>query len=140
VSDENLPPDPPTDDSPRRRAGLSYAPPYDPSKEMDPTSAPVIETPKQVRREDFDFFRKRIALQAFYGRLLIFTLLFVAMLVNIVLTLQSKDDIILNINETRAHASTFEDGVQRELLHLHKKVDELEAEVRTLSEAAAKAE
>ncbi len=82
-------------------AGLSYAPPYDRSKEFDPKQAEVIASPEAVRREDFDFFRKRLEKQATLGRIVLIVLLLLAVGANLILTLQAQNVVIENINQAR---------------------------------------
>lgn len=82
-------------------AGLSYAPPYDKSKEFDPKKAEVITSPEAIRREDFDFFRKRIEQQAAMGRMLLIVVLLLAVGANILLTLRTQDIVIDNVNQAR---------------------------------------
>ncbi len=110
-------------------AGLSYAPAYDKSKEFDPASAEVIPTKEIVRREDFDFFRKRMEKQAAMGRMLLIVVLLCAVGANIWLTLRTQDIVIDNVNQARHDQTVLDERLLQQVNALQTQVETLEAEL-----------
>ena len=106
---------------------MSFAPPYDPSQELDPSKAPVVNTPEPLRREDFEYFRQQIERNARYARLALMVAVVALLLGNIWLTRQSTADIIQNIDLDRGHQSNFEDGVDSRLAKIEQRLAAMEA-------------
>ena len=113
-------------------AGLTYAPPYDPSQEMDPNDAPVLKTKTPMRREDFEYFRRQMERKAMFGRAALLLVVFTLLLANIWLTRRSTSDIIMNINEDRLHQSDIDDQLQQHLTLIKQRLDVLEAQSQRL--------
>lgn len=114
------------------RVGLTYAPPYDPSQEIDPRAAPVVESKDVLSKGDFEYFRQQMERTSMYGRIGVVLVVFVLLLANIWLTRQSTTDIVWNIDQARLHQSEFEDGVQRQLIAMERKLGEIEEQNEAL--------
>ncbi len=109
------------------QAGMSFAPPYDPSQELDPSKAPVVSTPEPLRREDFVYFRQQIERNARYARLALMVAVVALLLANIWLTRQSTSNIIQNIDLDRDHQSSFEDGVDSRLNKIEQRLTAIDS-------------
>jgi hypothetical protein len=123
-------------------AGLSYAPQYDKSKEFDPNQAEVIPTKEVMKREDFDFFRRRMERQASVGRLILIVAVLIAVGGNIWLTLGTQDIVIENVNQARHDQALLDERLVVQVSSLEAKIEaltqQLEAAMATHgSEAAA---
>lgn len=106
-------------------AGLSYAPAYDKSKEFDPDQAEVIPTKQVMKREDFDFFRRRMEKQASMGRLLLIVVLLIAVGANIMLTLNTQEIVIDNVNQARSDQAALDEGLVVQVKALEQQVTAL---------------
>jgi len=116
-------------------AGLSYAPAYDKSKEFDPKEAEVIPSKEIMRREDFDYFRKRMEKQAAMGRMLLIVVLLIAVGANIWLTLKTQDIVIENVNQARHDQADLDEQVVLQVSALAAKIEALEAQLAAIGDA-----
>lgn len=116
-------------------AGLSYAPAYDQSREFDPAQAEVIPSKETLKREDFDFFRKRMEQQANMGRLLLIVVLLIAVGANIWLTLHTRNMVMDNVNQARHDQALLDEQLLVQLEALGNKVDALEHRLSSTIEA-----
>ncbi len=124
-----------SDEQNQNGAGLSYAPAYDQSKEFDPAKAEVIASKEAVRREDFDFFRRRMEQQASMGRVLLIAVLLVAVGVNIWLTLRTQDIVIDNVNQARNDQALLDEHLLIQVQAMGAKVDALELRLASTIDA-----
>jgi hypothetical protein len=116
-------------------AGLSYAPPYDQTKEFDPKQAEVITSPEAVRREDFDFFRKRIEKQASMGRMLLIVVLLLAVGANLLLTLRTQEIVIDNVNQARHDQSVLDERLLAKVNAMDAQLGLLGQQIEALQQA-----
>jgi hypothetical protein len=114
------------------QAGLSYAPPYDKSQEFDPDKAEVITTPETVKPEDFEYFRERMEKQGSLLRVLVVTVLIIAVGTNMLLTLRSQRMVVQNINQARADQVDLDERLVGELEALNQRVRSLEATIAAM--------
>jgi uncharacterized protein HemX len=117
------------------QAGLSYAPPYDKTKEFDPTSAEVITTPEAIKPEDFEFFRKRIEKQAAMGRMLLIVVLLLAVGANLLMTLRTQDLVIDNVNQARHDQAQLDERLLTKVTAIETQVGALAQQLEALSQA-----
>ena len=117
-------------------AGLSFAPPYDASQEIDPAKAPVVETAAPMRREDFEYFRQRMEKKAMLGRVVLFASVLLLLLFNLWLTQRGTEDVVHNVDESRLHQSEFEDSVNAQLNQIESALSTIQLQQRVLMEKA----
>ncbi len=122
------------------QAGLSYAPPYDQSKEFDPAKAEVITTPEVVKPEDFEYFRQRMEKQGSLLRALVVTVLIIAVGTNMLLTLRSQHVVVQNINQARHDQAQLDERLVTEVESLQATLMGLEAKLAAQERAPPPAE
>lgn len=133
----------PEDREQNSQAGLSYAPPYDRTREFDPNKAEVISTPETVRPEDFAFFRSRMEKQATMGRIVLIVVLLLAVGANLILTLKAQDVVVDNISQARHDQAVLDErllakfgALETRIATLEQMLDEMKA-AHPVAEVAA---
>ncbi len=112
-------------------AGLVHAPPYDPTSEIDPASAPApgdIASPDDLK--ELAYYQEQHARQTLRARATLLGIIFVMLTGNMVLTWQTRAEVMANLDQTRLDQAALSEIVQT-------RVRALEAELVTLQNQLA---
>ena len=105
---ENKATDDGKDDSEAGSAGLTYAPPYDPSNELDPKRVRAIQG-GSFDLSRLEYFQQQAARRTLFARLLLLLVIFGMLFVNMWLTQRNYEHMLINLDETRSAQSGLEE-------------------------------
>ncbi len=114
-------------------AGLTYAPEYDKSSELDPSKVKPVEAPQEL--EQLQYFRQADAKRTMVARAVLLSIIFVMLGANLWQSKRMHDDVLTNLNQTRLDLVALNEASAHEMkvlaqtvVALEKRIIEIEAE------------
>ncbi len=120
---------------PNRPAGLSYAPPYDPSQELDPSKVKAVN-PSGFDVQTLEYFRDLQEKRVGARRGMLVILGFMLLGINIWLTQRNYEAVVINVDQARLAQAEMDERSGVRFSVLNARIDELEKEVVALRAAA----
>ena len=116
-----------------KRAGLTYAPEYDASTELDPSKVQPVKPQEDL--EQLQYFQQQEARRTMVARAVLLSVIFLMLGANLLQSKQMHDDVLTNLNQTRLDLVALNEASAKEIkklnatvVALQTRVDELEAE------------
>lgn len=116
-----------------KRAGLTYAPAYDPSTELDPSKVEPVKPQEDL--EQLQYFRQQEAKRTMVARAILLSVIFLMLGANLLQSRQMHDDVLTNLDQTRLDLVALNEASTNQIKQLNttvvalqNRVDELEAE------------
>ncbi len=113
-------------------AGLVHAPPYDPSSELDPASAPSIGETAGDDLQNLAYYQEQHARQTNRARALLLGMIFVMLAGNMLLTWQTRSEVMANLDQTRLDQANLSEMVQTRVTALETQLVALQAQLAVI--------
>ena len=117
-------------------AGLSYAPPYDPSQELDPSSVKPVVVPA-ADLSKLEFFQEQAARRTLVARVLLLGVIFGMLALNVWATWRNHETLLINIDQARLEQAQVLETTQADLARVEAQLERLTAQVDALRASAA---
>ena len=119
-------------------AGLSYAPPYDKTSELDPKSVhPVLISSGDLSK--LEYFQQLHARHTLWARAVLLVVIFGMLAVNMWLTQRNYTAVVVNMDQARMAQSDIDEANARRLADLSTELQALRADMAALKPAATPA-
>ncbi len=123
-----------------KRAGLTYAPAYDASTELDPEKVEPVKPQEDL--EQLQYFQQQEARRTMVARAVLLSVIFLMLGANLLQSRQMHADVLTNLNQTRLDLVALNEASGNEITELNARLAELqtrvnELEAETVAELAA---
>jgi len=116
-------------------AGLSYAPPYDQSQELDPkTVKPVLIPSGDLSK--LEYFQHLHARHTLWARAVLLAIIFGMLAINMWQTQRNYTAVIINMDQARMAQADIDEANANRLAEISGELAKLRADVATLTAAA----
>jgi hypothetical protein len=114
-------------------AGLVHAPPFDPQSEIDPLSAPAPgDTSGGDDLGSLAYYKEQHDRQTLRARAALLSVIFVMLAGNMVLTWQTKSEVMANLDQTRLDQDALSEIVQTRVVGLETQLIALQAQLAVI--------
>ena len=98
-----------SDDTGTKQAGMAYAPPYDPTSELNPASVTGVDDTMRFDIRQLEYFQRQQERRVNVSRAMILALAFTLMAVNIWLTERNNEALLINVDQARLAQSEMDE-------------------------------